>query len=159
MTFRQATPADAPAVLALYRSVIGTKNCTWDEEYPGEAQISRDTAAGALFLMEQDSRLVGAVSLAPENELDDLPFWRTTEGAGEIARVVIHPEFQGKGYSTALVSRAMEELKGRGYRAAHLAVAEINRPAQKTYFRLGFVRVGEWDMYGNHYLICEKELI
>ena len=35
MIFRKATQADRAAVYALYRSLVGSPRCTWDENYPG----------------------------------------------------------------------------------------------------------------------------
>ena len=49
MIFRKADASDAKTVLALYRAVIGTPFCVWDESYPGETEIQGDLAAGARF--------------------------------------------------------------------------------------------------------------
>ncbi len=48
MVFRKAGKSDAETVLALYRAVIGTPYCTWDESYPGEEEIRNDLACGTL---------------------------------------------------------------------------------------------------------------
>ena len=38
MLFRKAETREAEAIRALYKVVIGTTFCTWDESYPGEAE-------------------------------------------------------------------------------------------------------------------------
>ena len=158
LIFGKADANDASAVLAMYKSVVGRPMCTWDEEYPGEREIAHDTETGNLFVLRKCRKIMGAVSIVPENELDDLPFQKSGDNGGEIARVIIARDFQGKGYSEILVSSVLSEMKALGYDFVRLAVAEINVPAQKTYFRLGFVKVGEHDMYGSHYFICDKKL-
>lgn len=159
MTFRNAQPSDADAVLLLYRSVIGHPYCTWNEYYPGPGEIAEDLRAGDLFVLEAGDQLVGVVSVVPENELDEQPVWTVREGAAEIARVVIQPSYQGQGISRVLVQNVLDVLKKRGYKAVHLSVAEINIPARKTYKSLGFTAVGRVFLYGNYYFLCEKSLL
>ena len=40
--FRKAVKEDLPLVLQLYKSVIGTPGCVWDEEYPNEETLKED---------------------------------------------------------------------------------------------------------------------
>lgn len=56
--FRKATVTDIPAVLALYRSVLGTEGCTWDEDYPSETEAEGDLSSGGLYVFESDGRLL-----------------------------------------------------------------------------------------------------
>ena len=156
--FRNARADEAEAVYALYRSVIGTRFCAWDETYPGLFEIRRDLAAGALFVLEEEGRIIGAISLAPENELDELSCWSAGEKAGEFARVVICPERQGKQLARLLVSHILEEMKRRGYRWAHISVASENIPAQKTYGHFGFTAVGQEEMWGHCFYLYELPL-
>lgn len=156
--FRTAREADADAVLALYRSAVGRPFCAWDESYPGREEIQADIASGGLYLLEDGSEIVGAVSVVPENELDGLPCWRQTQNAREIARVVVRPSRQGQGLSETLVSLALDVLRRSGCPAVHLAVAGGNLPARRLYARLGFAVVGENDMYDCHFYLCEKPL-
>lgn len=153
-----AANTDAEAVMALYKSVIGRPFCTWNDDYPGEFEINHDLETGNLFLLKENGEILGAVSVVPENELDDFSCWHIRENAREIARVVIDPRQQGKGFSSALVRCVLEKLKARGCKAVHLSVAEVNIPAQKTYFSLGFRKLHECDLYGHHFFLCEKAL-
>lgn len=54
MSFRQAASADADAVLGLYKSVVGTPLCVWNDVYPTEFDINNDLAAGTLYVLERD---------------------------------------------------------------------------------------------------------
>ena len=158
MVFRKAGKSEAKTVLALYRAVTGTPFCTWDESYPGEEEIRNDLACGTLYVLEENGGLIGAVSIVPENELDGLDCWQVSENAREFARVVLRPDCQGKGLSVSLVEGILQELRNRQAAAVHIAVAEGNVPARRLYRKAGFDIRGEADLYGHHFILCEKIL-
>lgn len=158
MKFRPAEKHEVQTILKLYKSVIGTRFCMWNEFYPTELEISGDMAAGNLFVLEKNDVIIGAVSIAPENELDEYELWEIHENAGEFARVVISPDYQGKGLSKLLAVGIMNELAKRGTSAVHICVSKFNIPALKLYRELEFVFLGEKDMYGGTFYLCEKKL-
>lgn len=158
MQIRKAKPAEAEIIRDLYHSVIGQPFCTWNEEYPGEIEIQMDLSAETLYLAEEENKIIGAISVIPENEMDDFPCWNIRDHVKEIARVVIRPDLQGKGYACQMVEKLLAILKEEGCHAIHLSVADCNIPAQKTYRKLGFAFLAECDMYGHHYFLCEKAL-
>lgn len=154
--FRIAQKKESESIFALYQSVIGQPYCTWNEVYPGKTEMLHDLETYNLFLLEENDVIIGAASIVTENEMDGVPYWNVKKNACEIARIVIHPSWQGKGYAKVLVSNILDILKCRNCSSVHLAVADKNIPAYKTYQKLGFITVGEIDMYGNHYYLCEK---
>lgn len=156
--FRKAKPEEAGRILTMYRSAVGGPFCTWDDEYPAKENLEEDLAADGLFVLERDGELIGAISAAPENELEEFPVWKIREKAAEFARVVICPELQGQGLSGALVDGILEELRKRGTVSVHIAVAKKNLPARKLYESRGFELRGEASMYGNEYELREKIL-
>ncbi len=159
MEFRRAAATELEGILELYRSVIGTEFCTWNEFYPGEEEIGTDYRNNNLFVMVESEQLLGALSVIYENELDELDYWKVRSGAvREIARVVVNTRFQGKGIAYEMVRQIEGALKGERCTAIHLLVACKNIPAYKTYMKAGFKVMGECDMYGNHYYACEKLL-
>ena len=83
-------------------------------------------------LMTPVSRAVPAgdalVAAAVFTWWDDLPL---------LAFCLTHPDHQGRGLATRLVTHAARELAARGHEAMHLAVTETN-PARALYERLGF---------------------
>ena len=156
--FRIARKDEAETILALYKAVVGMPFCTWDEVYPGMSEIRRDLAAGDLFVLEADGNIIGAVSVAPENELDAPGRWSACENAGEFARVVIRPAYQGRHLARLLVAGVLDELKKRGCDAAHISVAAENVPAQRTYRHFGFMTVGQEEMWGHSFCLCELNI-
>ena len=83
-------------------------------------------------LMTPVSRAVPAgdelVAAAVFTWWDDLPL---------LAFCLTHPDHQGRGLATGLITHAARELAAEGHEAMHLAVTETN-PARALYERLGF---------------------
>jgi len=156
MELRKADIKDKKRVLELYDSVRGKGFCPWNEEYPVMREIDGDTAAGCLYLFTEGEKLIGALSVEPENELDDRPFWRCPDKAAEVARVVVAPGYQGKGIAARMMGMIEQRLKREGFEAIHLLVAEDNLPAWKTYEKTGFSFLDRIEIYGGIFRACEK---
>ena len=107
--------------------------------------------------MTFDNKVIGSISIVPENEMDELDCWKNNNSK-EIARVVVDKLYQGNGISLKMVNYIEEILKERGYKSIHLSVEKNNIPAYKTYVKAGFVLIGDADMYGNSYFLMEKNI-
>lgn len=159
LCFRPACAADVPAIVSLYKASLGLPGCTWDEEYPSEETAMLDLAAGCLYAAESGGAVIGAVSVIPENELDDCTFWQIADGSRrEIARVVIAPAHRGHGYAAVMLQALFDRLQNDGCRAVHLLAATCNPAAVATYRRLGFETRGRYHAYGFDYFAMEKIL-
>ena len=155
-----AAAADREEVMALYSLQKGRKFCSWNDAYPAAENFEDDIAHDALFVMRTPSgRIVGAISIERDPDVDVLPCWNPAlQPAGEIARLAVHPAYQGRGRARKLVGFIMEELQRRGYRSIHLLVNSRNETALRSYAAFRFDNVGECDMYGQHFLCYEKAL-
>ncbi len=153
--FRIAQQDDAEHVLSLYQSAKSSAFCVWNDSYPSIAEIEHDLETKNLYVMTDDSKVIGAISVVPENELDDFACWSCKDGK-EIARVVIDKAYQGYGLSFEMVQGIASILRKNGCKAIHLSVVKTNVPAYKTYIKAGFAVVGEAQMYGNDYYLMEK---
>lgn len=159
MTFRKAGEHELAAVMLLYKSVIGTVGCTWSEQYPSEKELRDDYTADCLFVLDVHNIILGAVSVVPENELDDQETWTVNDGTQrEIARVVVTPACQGCGYARRMLTQLFEQLKAAGCHSVHILVAKINKPAIRLYRSMGFSFLGECFLYEYHFFTCEKIL-
>lgn len=157
MIFRIANFDDLPQIANLYRAAIGTPGCTWNENYPSAFDLEHDFAAGNLYVLSEGETVVGAVSVVSPNELDDAYAWEV-QNAKEIARVVISRNHAGCGLAVQMLSQLFGKLKQEGCDAIHLSVACRNNAANKTYQRLGFFFLGQADLYGNRFYLCERKL-
>ena len=154
--FRKARQADGGQILALYRDARLGPFCTWDEYYPGMTEIEQDLATGNLYVLTDGGRILGAISVVPENEMDGFACWSRKDGR-EIARVVVDRACRGQGLALRMV-RSVEAILGQnGCPLIRLAVVKSNIPARRTYIKAGFSTVGEADMYGHSFYLMEKE--
>ncbi len=129
----------------------------WNESYPSITEISHDLETKNLYVMTDGSKTIGAISIVPENELDDFDCWSWKDGR-EIARVVVDKAYQGLGLAFEMVQSIESILCRNGCKAIHLSVVKSNIPAYKTYMKAGFAVVGEAQMYGNDYYLMEKAI-
>jgi ribosomal protein S18 acetylase RimI-like enzyme len=60
---------------------------------------------------------------------------------GYLQRLAVHPSYQGRGIAAALVTDALDWLRGCGATSASVNTQEANARALSLYERLGFVRV------------------
>ncbi len=114
MIFRKAKWNEAKTILNLYRAVIGTQFCTWDELYPGETEIAQDLSFGTLYVLEENQELIGAISIVPKNEINDFDCWKVRDNTREFARVVLRPDCQHQGLPVLLVEGVIQELVSVG---------------------------------------------
>ncbi len=157
--FRKARVYEKNEILALYKSVIGEEFCVWNEIYPEMQEIEHDIKTENLFVLVGEGRIIGAMSLVPENELDGFGFWSSRDGCHrEIARVVVASSHRGKGLAYEMVQSIIPILKERRCTSVRLSVAKCNIPACKTYQKADFDTVGEAEMYGGSYYLMEKRL-
>lgn len=155
--FRMAKQSDAEHIFFLYQDAKTSKFCVWNDNYPTITEIAHDLETNNLYVMTDGSQIIGAISVVPENELDDFDCWSCKDGK-EIARVVVDKIYQGQGLSFKMVQSVESILRRNGCKAIHLSVVKSNIPAHKTYAKAGFAVVGEAQMYGNDYYLMEKTL-
>lgn len=155
--FRSAQKEDAEKIESIYQSVKGERFCVWNEFYPSISEVLHDLETQNLYVMTHEERIIGAISIVPENELGSFECWSNKNGR-EIARVVVDIAFRGRGLSFSMVRYIEEVLRQRGCESIHLSVAKSNIPAYKTYLKAGFVTAGDADMYGNSYYLMEKDI-
>ncbi len=156
LCFRNAVSDDAEAVWELYCAAKGKEFCAWDEEYPSMQNIMADLERGNLYVLTERGRVIGAASVEAERELDGFDCWRYVgDKQCEIARVVVHGDCRGRGLAYGMVKRISEILRERGFEAIHLSASKGNKPALRTYERLGMNVAGEAELYGGEYLLLE----
>ena len=154
-----AAETDREEILALYKAQIGREYCPWNENYPSNEEIDWDFSRDALFVLKTDGRIKAAVSLEKDDTVDNLSCWdEKLAPEGELARIAVLPEEQGKGYGRIMLQYGMDELKRRGFRGIRMLVNKLNRKAIRCYAVFGFRVVGECRMYEQDFLCYEKEL-
>lgn len=155
---RTARNDDLPEILKMYRSVIGKNGCHWTVAYPNEPTLQEDFQSGNLYVLWRGSKMIGVGSIVANNELDDLDCWHHRKNAGEIARIVIKPEYQSKGFGKHLVKKLCYKLNEKGYNAVHILVSTKNHHALNLYRETKFYCKGECQRYDHSYYAFERKL-
>jgi ribosomal protein S18 acetylase RimI-like enzyme len=155
---RPAKKENLPEILKMYRSVIGKSGCHWTDAYPNEVTLQADFEAGNLYVLWRGKQMIGAGSIVPKNELDDLDCWYYHKNVAEIARIVIKPEYQSKGFGKHLVKKLCYKLNEKGHNAVHILVSTDNHHALNMYRETKFYCKGECDRYDHTYYAFEKKL-
>lgn len=138
---REATPADVPAIAALYADEVRERVATYEYDVPDETEMGRRMrevmAAGYPYIVaELDGRFAGYAYASS---------YRTRIGYRWTVEdtVYIPAEFQGRGIGRALLQDLIERCEARGYRQM---VAVIGEPANAAsvilHEKLGFETVG-----------------
>ncbi len=155
--FRIARQEDAAQICSLYESAKKGEFCVWNDSYPTMQEIQHDLDTNNLYVMTDSSKIIGAISVVPENELDGFGCW-SCKDCKEIARVVVSADNQGQGLAFEMVQNVVSVLRKNGCRSMHLSVAKSNIPAYKTYIKAGFTVAGEAEIYENSYYLMEKAI-
>lgn len=92
---------------------------------------------GKTLVMLEDETYIGTSSCC-ESRLSEFA------GFGEIVSIYLLPEYAGMGYGRQLLSAAVNELAGLGYRDIYLWVLEDNHRARDFYQKFGFVLSDEY---------------
>ena len=146
MELRPATPADLPALRAMFTALVAAMNesglTIWDDVYP-VCMLEGDVAAGQLFLLTEGDGPLAAFTLCPAHEGASAVSWpRSGASACYLDRLGVHPRHARQGLGSHMLAHARALARARGFDALRLFVVEENRPAVRLYEKNGFVRAG-----------------
>jgi ribosomal protein S18 acetylase RimI-like enzyme len=130
VALRPATPADSEFCYQLHKAAMGgyvTAIWGWDE------QVQRGFHARAFNVDRWQIITVGGVD-AGMLDVEYRP------GEIYLARIEIHPSYQGRGIGSRLVSALAAEARQKGHDLV-LDVLAVNHRAQALYQRLGLTEV------------------
>jgi ribosomal protein S18 acetylase RimI-like enzyme len=154
-SFSLATQEDIPAIVSIYRSLVGTPGCTWDYEYPSLETAEHDLARQELFVLKNSGGIVAVASAGDFGELADLS-WKS-QNPCELARIGVSPNMQNNGVGTKILRCVMEAMKTKGFDGIRMLVAKINHPALALYDKNGFKKCGEVFRFNHEYICYEIE--
>src|SRR3990170_1527583 len=93
------------------------------------------------FLQNDQGLVVGVAMIGPISKQIDshVPDECCREDYQMIANVVTHPNYQGQGLASLLVSTILLEASAAGIKRIYLKVDPTNQPANHVYTKLGFI--------------------
>ncbi len=158
-TIASACEDDREELLALYKSQVGREGCPWTDEYPSNETIDFDLSRDALYVLKTDGKIVGAISIEEDEEVNKIPYWnRELEPEAEFARIAVSPDMQGQGIGKILVKFLLDELKKKGFKGIHIIVNRYNPKALRLYDSFEFKNVGECSMYNQDFFCYELDI-
>jgi ribosomal protein S18 acetylase RimI-like enzyme len=126
------TDADLNAVRRLFRAYVASLDFDLDfQDFEDEmVALPGPYAApdGAILLAEADGEPVGVVAVQPLDE----------EGACEMKRLYVSPEYRNQGIGRALASAIVEKAQDLGYDVMRLDTVASMTAARRLYRSLGF---------------------
>ncbi len=137
LIFRPAIPEDAAPVFSLYRSLVGTPYCAWDDSYPAEEHVSDDIAAQALYCLCDGTAPVAAAAIRLCEEHNSFPLWSAMKNPCDLMRIGVARNRQGHGVGRFFLAKLLDEAKRTGYDGMRILVAKSNLPAVSLYRRIG----------------------
>lgn len=100
-------------------------------------------------IIEDSLRLGGKLLVLEDTDSKELlgTSWMTFDGRRiHLHHIGVLPEQQNKGYGTLLTQNSLEFAKAKGYQMK-LEVKDDNLKAIEIYKKLGFKRLGDYDIY------------
>lgn len=154
-----AEESDAAAILALYKANLGGP-ADWNEYYPNEETIALDLSRNALYVMKDErGDLLAAISIDEDEEVNALECWnRELMPAGEVSRLCVREDVRNAGIARQMMQYTFDILKSQGMRSVHILVRMGHTAALRSYANLGFVKVGECELFDKQFVCLEKEL-
>lgn len=141
MPIRDASPADIPAITAIYAHHVATGTGTFEEDEPTEAgmaaRLEKLQAAGwAWLVMEEEGRVLGFAYFAQFRDRSAYRF------AAEDSVYVRH-DIHGQGVGKALVAALLERAEAAGFRQIFAVIGDSeNVGSIGLHLSLGFRQVG-----------------
>ena len=145
---RQATEADASALLAIYRPFVETTAVSFETLTPTvvefAARIAKAIEGWQWLVAEQNARCVGYAYGSSHRERPAYQ-WSVEVSA------YVHPSFYRQGIGRALYLRLFEELKHKGFCNAFAGVALPNESSIALHRTVGFEPIGTFRAVGRKF--------
>ncbi len=127
VVFKKTTLDDLETIASQEKSVAGNKTYSALLE---EDEIKKYIKEGHVFLILDGSQIIGSIA-----------YQIKSKDHAYIEGLVITPDFQGKGYGTAVINKILEELKN--YKIISLVTHPENSNAIMIYLKAGF-KIKAW---------------
>lgn len=118
-------------------------NFQWSDHYPTPAVFAKDAENDALFVAEQQGRVVAFVVLDEYQppEYGPIP-WRRDERALVLHRFAVAPAENGKGIGHRMEAFVCDQARSRGFHYLRTDTNSANTAMQKFLERHGYRRTG-----------------
>jgi len=163
MEFAAISPAnlsDRDEIFKLYRLSIDAFEklgiFQWNDEYPSLADLDKSLIAGFTWILRHNGNIIAAVTLDSEQEeqYNDIKWAYASDKVMVIHRLVIHPEYQGKGLAKKMVSFSEEFALKNEYEVIRLDAFIGNPYSQNLYKHMGYHEAIGYCYYHDPGIMC-----
>ena len=145
MIIRFATPADVPAILAIYAPFVTDTAITFEYEVPSiaefEARIAKIQQQYPYLVAEVNGRVLGYTYASVHRA-------RTAYQWSVETSVYIHPDGHRQGIGRQLYTRLFDVLRQQGYYNAYAGAISPNPQSELFHRSMGFEHVGTYSNIG-----------
>lgn len=139
---RDATPADAAAVAAIYAPLVTDTIISFEEEPPSAAEMAERIAASHIWLVaEEDGEVVGYAYAARFHPRAAYR-WSTE------ASIYLADDARGRGLGKQLMAALLERLTDMGFVNVFGGTALPNAASERLLDAFGFKKVAQWEHVG-----------
>jgi L-amino acid N-acyltransferase YncA len=139
---RDATPADAAAIAAIYAPLVTDTVVSFEEEPPSAADIAERIAASHVCLVAEENRRVVGYAYGAQFHPRAAYRWSTE------ASIYLAPEARGRGIGKQLVAELLERLKAMGFVNVFAGTALPNPSSERLLDSFGAKKVAHWEHVG-----------
>ncbi|TRW96415.1 GNAT family N-acetyltransferase [Candidatus Methylobacter oryzae] len=164
MTIHLGTPYDLDTVMRLKGAcVLRMQQMNidqWDEAYPNRISFEEDINQGNLYLYSLDDLLIACAVLNEnqDSEYQEVNWAYHAENIAVIHRLMVHPEYWGKGIASKLMSSIENIAVSMGYSIIRLDAFLKNPSAISLYTKLGYRHAGKVAFRKGQFMCFEKRI-
>ena len=141
MTIESMTPADWPAVAAIYREGIATGDATFETETPAWGDWDAEHLPGARLVARRDGHVVGWAALSPV-------FDRCAYGGVAEVSVYVSASSQGAGIGKSLLDHLITASEEAGIWTLQAGIFPENEASIAMHLGQGFRIIGTREKLG-----------
>jgi len=146
ITFETAKSSDIPEISALFEKARKTLNTQsilqWPPHYPSEIEAKKDVAAQELIVgRDKDGQIVGCFTVNEDQSPEYKQVaWKYGENAivAILHRLVIDPDFQGRGLGKVFMSEIEAKAKKMNASALRLDTFLANKASNALYLKMNY---------------------
>ena len=122
--------------------------------------IQEDIQKDGLYLLTlPDGKILSAVSLLPDEELNELPFWGAgIENPCELSRFGACSTCEHPKIGSRMLQKILQTALEMGFDGMRLLAAPENERAIALYRKMGFKTMGQAHLYDSEWLCMERPL-
>lgn len=148
MLIRLATLDDIPGIMILIRKVVplmqAAGNFQWAADYPNPEVFAKDISLNQLWVADIGGAVAGATAITKDQDPEYADVgWDISKVAIVTHRLVVGPDFQGKGVAKALMNKAEEVARQEGISILRVDTNTNNIATQALFPKLGYEFSGE----------------